>query len=454
MSVTISNTSSKVVQLSDIGDSLIYDNIVGQKYPLAPGSSIILRDTDEVKLSLESGDIKKFSTAGLINAVVSGSALILPHSIGIPELTLGVGASLASADNLALALSVDTITGYVTNVNDLIQIGNLKMPTGGTSIQMKNFTTGFYDEVIKYLNSVGNVNSLLLGGVNTNGVVVLNDKSFKGMNTFGTGLNLVKIDTSNNCVVSDVSAQYINFVNGGVNPCARFAGGKLQIGCLSTVMAGEIDIVDVQTDPNSGTGGIGIASYRNSDIWGSYVYGIRYRGSANVPAPCQLGDSLMEFGCLGWDGANALGGGELMWVVDGVVAAGVIPSRAELYVTNAAGVTTLGMKIDKTLQVEVYGDIKLPGDITDGVNASNAAEIKSAVDSKYKSVNTCTLGNAVVSTIVNDANVVAGSKIFLQATSASAAGIGTYISAIVNGVSFTISHNNSAGTETFDYMIF
>lgn len=70
---------------------------------------------------------------------------------------------------------------------------------------------------------------------------------------------------------------------------------------------------------------------------------------------------------------------------------------------------------------------------------------------------TCTLAAGAATTTVNDANVLAGSMIFLMPTSANAAAdvtAGVYISAKVAGTSFTITHPNNANADkTFNYII-
>lgn len=67
--------------------------------------------------------------------------------------------------------------------------------------------------------------------------------------------------------------------------------------------------------------------------------------------------------------------------------------------------------------------------------------------------NTATLANSTT-TVVLDANVKTGDKIFVQATDGDGAALtGVFVDTIVNGVSFTINHSIAAGTEVFNYLI-
>lgn len=195
-------------------------------------------------------------------------------------------------------------------LNDTTTEGNLTFKNTDRSIRWPSTTPGIYDEILKYgvVNAAPSV--VTYGGTNTN---------------------------------------YHRFVAGGRETVIT-NDGKIKIGGAGgTVMGGELDIIDDKNGDEAG--GIGIASYRDADMWGSFVYGVRYRGTVDTPSACQPGDSLMEFGCLGWDGANAVGGGELMWTVSGPVSAGVVPSKAEIFVTKSDGTMTQGLTINSDLSV-------------------------------------------------------------------------------------------------------
>jgi len=63
---------------------------------------------------------------------------------------------------------------------------------------------------------------------------------------------------------------------------------------------------------------------------------------------------------------------------------------------------------------------------------------------------TCDAGT---STTVSDSNCTSSSKVLITATSSGFAALtGVYVSAVASG-SFTVTHSNAAGTETFDYII-
>jgi len=59
---------------------------------------------------------------------------------------------------------------------------------------------------------------------------------------------------------------------------------------------------------------------------------------------------------------------------------------------------------------------------------------------------------ASTSTVVNDANAVAGSTIVVQPRISAFTSLGVYVSAKSSG-SFTLTHSSAAGTETFDYIV-
>jgi len=252
--------------------------------------------------------------------------------------------------------------------------GNLKLNLNRSIVAQDAHDPLSWDYIVRVLSD----GTIYLGGVNTNGIAIGNEKEFKCESVLnpGTFLRIGSVDPDNTVNLGSGNANELHLHTGGLGSdyaMTLMNGGnthlrkRLLIGDSrgGTVMGGEVDIVDEQgVDPNKGTAGIGLASYRNSDIWGSFVYGIRYRGTLSVPTACQSGDSLMEFGCLGWDGASPVGGGELMWVVDGAVSAGKVPARAELYVTKANGTTTLATTFHSNLLVETYGDITSPGNVT------------------------------------------------------------------------------------------
>lgn len=216
--------------------------------------------------------------------------------------------------------------------------------------------------------------TMVFGNANTNGIAIGNNKEYKAVDVMNPGeyIAVARVDENNHVYLSSPNGNTTNLMVGGLEgqPAVTVQNGgnifvKKQIKLGSpggTVMGGEIDIVDTQEwGVDNGTGGIGIASYRDSDLWGSYVYGVRYRGTLAAPAACQTGDALMEFGCLGWDGAAPVGGGELMWVVDGTVEAGKVPAKAELYITNDAGATSVGLTVEKNGNVKAAGALITSG---------------------------------------------------------------------------------------------
>jgi hypothetical protein len=87
---------------------------------------------------------------------------------------------------------------------------------------------------------------------------------------------------------------------------------------------------------------------------------VRQRGSALSPSAVQVNDEIGNFGFAGYDGAAFLFSGGITGVVDGTVSAGVVPTRMELKVNNAAG-TEITVARVKSTHMEMNGlPFKLP----------------------------------------------------------------------------------------------
>jgi hypothetical protein len=368
MPATISYTTDGAGNLKLINSSDPVDDSIA----IPPGTGkMYLNGTDGNKYPA----MVLYSTDGqgnLIPIPIGGSGTysftaplnLASSTVSIPLATNSVNGYLSSADRTAFNAKVnrsgDTMTGplVITNV-DLVRGGSIR---GNNSVDELPL-----DELLTY-PSIENV--ILMGNsVNTNGVGTLNTKYFKTQMASGLAyLDLAGADASNNVRISSPNAQQTHFMVGGMEglPAVKILNGgnlyaskAVRVGSENnTIFAGDVDIISSQSDGQDGTAGIGMASYRNTDIWGSFAYGVRYRGTVAAPLAVEEGDVLMEFGGIGWDGANAMGGGELMWVVDDAVSTGIIPSKAELYVTNKSGVTTKGMMIDSDLQTTFFGDLK------------------------------------------------------------------------------------------------
>lgn len=62
---TLTNVSSNVLQINDLGDKLVYEvKPLAQSVNLAVGANVVVQVTDFVNMSILKGDIKKFVDAG------------------------------------------------------------------------------------------------------------------------------------------------------------------------------------------------------------------------------------------------------------------------------------------------------------------------------------------------------------------------------------------------------
>lgn len=307
------------------------------------------------------GSLSGMNTGDVTLGTANGLSL-LGQQLSLQLATTSLTGALSSTDwnifnNKQAALGYTPVNKAGDTMNAALASPFFDLTAGG-SIRGINTPSGLLDEILTY-PSADNV-ILLGGGVNSNGVGILNDKAYKAQNTVGGYFNIASVDTTNSVVLSSPNAASVKFMVSGTSaqPAMEIiAGGDLKLyhalkigpaGSNGTIFGGDLDLVSSQADGGDGTAGIGIASYRDSDQWGSFVYGTRYRGSLAVPTAVHTGDVLMEFGALGWDGANAVGGGEVMWTVDGTVSAGIIPSKAEISVTNSAGATITALTLATT----------------------------------------------------------------------------------------------------------
>lgn len=263
---------------------------------------------------------------------------------------------------------------FLAGVNTLANTDFRKVDSFYFDIQKNGFirgvnsTSNLLDNLLTY-PSLDNI--ILLGeGVNTNGVGIRNDNYFKAQAADGLSYhNIAGVDSSNNVILSSGNAATTQIRVGGLeaNPAIKILNGgvttiakAVRIGAeTSTAFGGDLDLISSQgTNGQDGTAGIGAASYRSSDIWGSFFYGARYRGTYSAPTAVEAEDVLSEFGGIGWDGTNLTGGGELMFVVDGSVSSGVIPSRADLFVTKLDGTTARGLTVNSSLDTVLYGNLE------------------------------------------------------------------------------------------------
>jgi len=371
-------------------DTVLTDNL-STETSIRESSDIVLTDNLSTEVSVrESTDTILTSHLSTETSIRESSDIVLTDNLST-EVSVRESTNTVLTDNLStetsIRESVDTVlTSHLsTEVSNRISTDLLKFDKSediklalNKKIQIQSqVLPGTYDDLIKLMPSSDA--SVMIGDYNTNGLAMLNGKEYKIESALnpGTYQRIATVDSSDIVHLSSGNAAETHIHTGELsgNPAIEIKNGgnvlinkKMLIGSPGgTVMGGEIDIVDTQeTGPNNGTAGIGLASYRNSDIWGSYVYGIRYRGTLALPTTVQNGDVLMEFGCLGWDGnGGAVGGGELMWTVDGSVSAGKIPSKAEILVTKSDGSTVVGLKVGSDLKITADAFVGNGAEITD-----------------------------------------------------------------------------------------
>jgi hypothetical protein len=134
--IVIKNIStSKTLQVNDLGNSLIYGyKPIAQSLLMSPNEVAFLRETDEVKSSIIKGDIKKFVDAGDIQ-ILEGTAyttnqIVLPGIVpgalgllgvvGVVSILAFVAATGAPAAKTLLDLTTDytVANGDITLVTD------------------------------------------------------------------------------------------------------------------------------------------------------------------------------------------------------------------------------------------------------------------------------------------------------------------------------------------------
>jgi hypothetical protein len=261
---------------------------------------------------------------------------------------------------------------------------SIKLAANHCLYQQDEHDATLYNFLIGIQNAEATVH---IGDINTNGVCITNDKEYKVHSALnvGTYMAVAKVDSTDNVILSSGNASTTKIRVGGDSAVGGYAlkfnnGGQalmpvgLRIGdnVNSSIFGAPLEVGSVlagNANNQSNPGGIALPTYRGTattianDEWGSYIYGSRYRGTANAPLAVKQDDWLMEFGATAFDGNGGNnGGGEMAFRVDGAVTSTANPSRWELYVTpTGTNSQTLGLKVDSSLTVTTYGRLKLGG---------------------------------------------------------------------------------------------
>ena len=110
--------------------------------------------------------------------------------------------------------------------------------------------------------------------------------------------------------------------------------------------------------------------YSGTAWHGMYMQGNRYRGTNASPAAVALGDFICSLYAAGYDGTIPIEGAKISMIVDGTVAAGIVPIRIGLFTMDASGSYAERMTIKSsgnvgigtsspTEKMEVIGNVKI-----------------------------------------------------------------------------------------------
>jgi hypothetical protein len=282
-----------------------------------------------------------------------------------------------SGGNGTYKVSVSQNIGPIPmNVAALFINGSIKLAKGHSIYIQDEHDETLYDLMIGIKEIEGTIH---LGSINTNGVSITNNQEYKVESALnaGTFMAVAKVNAVDEVSLGSGNSSCTNILVGGMGSSygiKLFNGGATHVPNLirigdnvnSSIFGAPLEVGSRVVPGDISPGGIALPTYRGTativanDEWGSYIYGSRYRGTANVPLAVKQDDWLMEFGATAFDGHGGNnGGGEMAFRVDGAVTASANPSRWELYVTpTGTNNQTLGLKVDSTLQVTAYGPVK------------------------------------------------------------------------------------------------
>ena len=281
-----------------------------------------------------------------------------------------------SGGNGTYVVSISQTKGPETmNVSSIYIDAAIKLQVDHGIFQQDSHDTSLYNLLIGIKQTEATIH---IGDINTNGISLTNNKEYKVESALnlGTYMAVAKVDASDNVILASGNSVTTQIRAGGITGSDPYGikiknGGEVHIPYGMNIGSNQgnqafgasLEInSDAAIDSTGGYAGISLVSYRTTDAngpFGSFAYGARYRGTTNSPVAVAQDDTLMEFGGLGWDGAALNGGGEILWAVDGTVAAGSTnPSRIEFYntATNAKD-QSLGMVIYASKKVQIYGDL-------------------------------------------------------------------------------------------------
>ena len=160
---------------------------------------------------------------------------------------------------------------------------------------------------------------------------------------------------------------YVTNTSGVLTNTARLSNaGTFLLGPGISTDGGTGAIVVTQT-VSGGTSGAYNTSLRNyySDTNGPHLDFRKYRGNFATQSTVVSGDSLGIISGKGYDGANPIIGATINILTDGTVSTGKVPGAIVFSTATANGVLTQAMKIDKTQNVTIYGNLTVTGTITD-----------------------------------------------------------------------------------------
>lgn len=117
---------------------------------------------------------------------------------------------------------------------------------------------------------------------------------------------------------------------------------------------------------HDGTGQVPLILERCQDSGAPNLVTRRARGSVAARTAVQAGDVVGGQNAFGHDGTDYRVCAQMRPVVDGAVSAGVVPSRWELFTTDAAGVTAVRTTIDRNGDLIQTGAVRAGGPVRPG----------------------------------------------------------------------------------------
>lgn len=120
------------------------------------------------------------------------------------------------------------------------------------------------------------------------------------------------------------------------------ATGTFAVGqCASMIISGAALAIPSFCSNSNFQGNVEMHSTSAIAAGGSFLYGVRARGTLLAPATVQNGDNLLTIGGAGFDGTNYTWGAHIHFLADGTPSAGVLPGAIDIQTTPDGSATPL-----------------------------------------------------------------------------------------------------------------